>query len=271
MSNPLKKLLQPLYRYNEYRRVCGTIHTYCMFIGYPRSGHTLVRSLLDAHPNAVIANEEHVLGHVADGTTSRFTLYTRILENTRTQAQRRNEWTGYSYHVPGGRQGTYTTLHVIGDKKGGESARLLHKKPYLTETLKRIVQVPLRTVHCIRNPYNNIASMAVRSNRSIEAVLEEYRERVAFITDWRKKRVYGKHYLDVYHEALIEQPEKTLSELLAFLTLPESKEYSTHAKRIIFTEPRMHAAEVSWKKSEIQEIEHLIATTPFLSRYATEH
>ena len=34
-----------------------------LFIGYPRSGHTLVSSLLDAHPHVAVANEYKLLGH----------------------------------------------------------------------------------------------------------------------------------------------------------------------------------------------------------------
>ena len=32
-----------------------------LFIGYPRSGHTLISSLLDAHPHVAIANEYKLL------------------------------------------------------------------------------------------------------------------------------------------------------------------------------------------------------------------
>ena len=28
-----------------------------LFIGYPRSGHTLIASLMDAHPNVIVSNE----------------------------------------------------------------------------------------------------------------------------------------------------------------------------------------------------------------------
>jgi hypothetical protein len=43
------------------------LSTLCLFIGHPRSGHTLGGALLDAHPNAVIAQKLDVLGLVLDG------------------------------------------------------------------------------------------------------------------------------------------------------------------------------------------------------------
>ena len=47
------------------------LQAYCMFIGYPRSGHSLVGSLLDAHPNIIIAHELNALQFVVAGCTGR--------------------------------------------------------------------------------------------------------------------------------------------------------------------------------------------------------
>ena len=44
-----------------------TIQLYCMFVGYPRSGHSLVGTLLDAHPDIVIAHELDALRHIRAG------------------------------------------------------------------------------------------------------------------------------------------------------------------------------------------------------------
>ena len=38
-----------------------------MFIGYPRSGHSLIGSLLDVHPNAIVAHELDALKFVGAG------------------------------------------------------------------------------------------------------------------------------------------------------------------------------------------------------------
>ena len=42
---------------NLTKDVIDGIKTFVMFIGYPRSGHSIVGSLMDAHPHMVIANE----------------------------------------------------------------------------------------------------------------------------------------------------------------------------------------------------------------------
>ena len=59
------------------------LETYCMFIGYPRSGHSLVGSLLDAHSQVVIAHEMNVLKFIDVAEFTAPELYWLILENSR--------------------------------------------------------------------------------------------------------------------------------------------------------------------------------------------
>jgi len=55
---------------------CDRLEGYCMFIGYSRSGHTLVGSLLDAHPEMVIAHELDALKYIMAGFGRR-TIFSR--------------------------------------------------------------------------------------------------------------------------------------------------------------------------------------------------
>ena len=43
------------------RKLYDGIRTFVLFIGYGRSGHSLVAAILDAHPKIVIAHEFDVL------------------------------------------------------------------------------------------------------------------------------------------------------------------------------------------------------------------
>src|SRR3989344_1389974 len=35
----------------------SSVRTFILFVGYPRSGHSLIGSIMDAHPNIIIAHE----------------------------------------------------------------------------------------------------------------------------------------------------------------------------------------------------------------------
>ena len=53
-----------------------------MFVGYPRSGHSLIGSLLDAHPNMLVAHELSALKYLLAGFRKEQIFYL-LLENSR--------------------------------------------------------------------------------------------------------------------------------------------------------------------------------------------
>ena len=45
--------IKSMFKGGAYEAVANNLETLCLFIGYPRSGHSLVVSLLDAHPEMI--------------------------------------------------------------------------------------------------------------------------------------------------------------------------------------------------------------------------
>src|SRR5437016_14440476 len=90
------------------RRRCArdlaTVERFCLFVGYPRSGHSLVGALLNAHRHAVVAHELDVMRYVTGGY-SREEIYRLLLwKDGRFQSKGRSH-NGYDYTVPGQWQG----------------------------------------------------------------------------------------------------------------------------------------------------------------------
>ena len=84
-----------------------------MFIGYPRSGHTLVRSLLDAHPNAIVANELDVISKWQQWNTAdknKYFLFNQLYLNSIKTATVQHR---YSYSVSGQWQGKYNRSILV--------------------------------------------------------------------------------------------------------------------------------------------------------------
>ena len=88
-----------------------------MFIGYPRSGHTLIGSILDAHPNMVIANEYNVLAlwqNYTRGHRNKQYLFEQLYKNSFAEARHGDRSTDdcfpktkYKYLVPNQWQGKF--------------------------------------------------------------------------------------------------------------------------------------------------------------------
>ena len=247
------------------RRRFDDLQAYCMFIGYPRSGHSLLGALLDAHPEAVIAHEADVLRYVQAGFR-RLQVFSLILENSRGYGTRRE--IVYDYTVPGQWQGRYRRLRVIGDKKGGRSTRRLAASPKLLQRLRQTVGVPVRFVHVARNPFDNIATIFERSSpgRGLDAAVSEYLALCATVQELRQRLGAGA-MLDVRHETLLASPHQSLQQACAFLGLEEEPAYLDACAGILYAAPRRTRHHVEWPREQVDRVERAIERFEFLAGY----
>ncbi|HEY3248762.1 MAG TPA: sulfotransferase [bacterium] len=238
----------------------------CLFIGYPRSGHSLVGSLIDAHPRAVIAHEVNVLDFLARGF-SREQIFVLLRDNARAFARKGRRWSGYAYAVPGQWQGRFTRLEVIGDKKGGGTTKALRRSPQLLDRLAAVVGVPVRFIHVIRNPYDNISTMARRSRRPLETAIEAYFGLSRAVVDVRSALAPGA-MLDLRYEDLVADPPRRVRDLCAFLGLEAPDDYLRACAGIVFGAPRQTRFEVPWPDESVDRVAERIAEFPMLHGYA---
>ena len=59
---------------------------------------------------------------------------------------------------------------VIGDRKGQDTALALIDKMSLLDEIREVIQVPIKLIHVIRNPFDNIATMMLRAVKSRDVV-----------------------------------------------------------------------------------------------------
>jgi sulfotransferase family protein len=245
------------------RMLSSQIETFCMFIGYPCSGHSLVGALLDAHPEAVIAHELNALSLFSSGMKPR-QLYRRILENERAfVAGGANPRPGYELSVPGAWQGRLNRLRVIGDKNGGESTKLLAAEPDLVPRLERKLRVPVRAIHVVRNPYDNIAS---RKNKGINKLMPRHFALVK--TNAKQRRRLGDRVMDVRHEDFVAHPRERLAELCRFVGLEPTPDYLEACAQIVFASPHQSRHEVDWPPKLRAKVDSRIARYDFLAGYS---
>ena len=253
------------------RRFFDGVERYCMFVGYPRSGHSLVGSLLDAHPEAVIAHELDALRLVKWGFGRR-QLYWLLLENSRGFAREGRRWTGYAYQVPNQWQGRFDRLRVVGDKRGGGSTMRLASDPGLLGRLKKTVGQGIRYVHVVRNPYDNVATMYRRAlardpDTDLASITAGYLLRCE--TNARLKGHLGENeVLDVHHEAVIDDPKAALGGLCRFLGLQAGEDYLRDCASIVFDSPNKSRHAVEWDRGSLEAIRAATSRFDFLEGYS---
>jgi hypothetical protein len=244
------------------------VERYCMFLGYPRSGHSLVGSLLDAHPDVVIAHGLDALRLLRLGF-GQDQLYTLILANDRSFTAFGRRWTGSDYTVPGAWQGRFRRLRVISDKKGGQSTRRLGERPALLQRLRRTVGVPLRAVHVVRCPFDNIASMQLRRPATLEQVVEEYFGLCETMAELCR-RLDTDELAEVRYEDLVADPASSLRSLAGFLGVGGDEAWVAAAAAVVDDRPSRSRTRVTWPPELVAGVERRIGRYDFLAGYGFE-
>jgi len=243
------------------------LEKYCMFVGYPRSGHSLVGSLIDAHPNAVIAHELDALAHIEEGV-SRQQLFQLLIDNSRTFTESGRRWQGYNYEVPAQWQGRYTELKVIGDKKGGASSISLATKPGLLTRLQETIDLEIAFIHVIRNPFDNISTMfRRRRSQDLGVVCEAYFSRCDAMEEIKSCTEPGR-LLDVRYEAFVRAPKTCLLRLCDFLGLECRDDYLEACTSVVFNAPSKTRYAIPWSVKDIAAVQEKIGSYAFLQGYS---
>lgn len=263
--------IESLYQGTRHRGMFDHVEGYCMFVGYPRSGHSLVGSLLDAHPDVVLAHELDALAYLTAGF-GRNQIYWLILKRDReftktgrTHATRGRNRTTFSYTVPNQWQGRFERLRVIGDKKGAASVRRLRDDPYLLDRLANTVGVGVHLIHVVRNPFDNIATMSLRGGRTLTECMDDYFLMCATVAGIKRRSDFS--MLDVRLEELIEDPEGTLAELCRFVGVDPNPSFISDCRKVVSPSPHRSRYEVPWTPGLIEAAQHRMADFGFLNGY----
>ena len=272
------------------------VEMFLFFIGYGRSGHSIVASIMDAHPNVVIANEYYLFNKLDSRRRlqTKLGLFNELYQNSYTSAL--NGWRspvntskGYNLHLNRTWQGQFHKLQVIGDKTAGATAMLYNqsttrfRKVY--RRLKGIVGVPFRVVHVVRNPYDMIATVALYHASSIPDVKVNASPDKPFrnftflalavnlvLTKARAVQSLSLHYkllpLEIFLEDLIKEPATIILEMCRFMGVACTEDYVTACTRKVYGKALRSRETVVWPRALQRKVEVAIRELPFFNRYS---
>lgn len=246
------------------------VRAYVMFVGQPRTGHSLVGALLDAHPRALIAHELDALKYVEAGYDRRRLFALAVRTQQRRVAAGHQQRIGYKYLVEGQPQGRYERLEVIGDKKGGQSTLRLGRDIGLLDRLQRTVGVDVFIVQVVRNPFDVIATMHRREpRRSLPDVVDRFFDQADTSAEVRR-RVGEAHFHQLRHEDVVADPRRVLADLCSFVGLDAPAAYLDACASIVFDAPRRTRDDVPWTADLLAEVSQRAAARPDLAAYRFE-
>ena len=157
--------------------VIDGVKTFVFFMGYSRSGSSIISSLMDAHPHMVVAYQYKVINSLKSGNqllTNKAYLYEELYKRSRNDStegwrSEHNVDKGYTLHIGTGWQGKYDKyVSVIGDKTADKTVNLFAHSPSLFSEaytkLQETVGVPVKAIFVVRNPYDIISTRILYSD-----------------------------------------------------------------------------------------------------------
>ncbi|HEY2326944.1 MAG TPA: sulfotransferase [Gaiellaceae bacterium] len=249
------------------------LQAFCLFIGYPRSGHSLVGSFLDAHPDIALGHEARAMKRVAVGGWSQAQIVSDLVTNAAEQASRKTGRTqsGYFYEVPGQWQGRVRKLVVCGDKGGGDTSRRLAVDPSELRKFADAIEVPLRLVHVMRNPYDIVARIARVTRGGVpKQTLDEAILRFSVLALANGAVLESDAFVvsSVRHEDVVAKPQAELRRLCEFLGIEPTADYLESCASIVWEKPHQTRRLVEWSDTQVDRLRMVIDQHPFLAGYS---
>ena len=240
-------------------RDLAQLRSFCLFVGYPRSGSTLVAAMLNAHPDVLLGHELDAVGFVR-WHCRRNQLFHAIRSSVDEFEQAGSRWEGYDYEIAGA--AGYRRLLVIGDKEASLSAVRIGGDASLVGGMAETVGVPLKLVHVVRNPFDNIATMYLRGRYPIlrlplSACIAKFGKMVQTIESL-KREVASDDFFELHFEDVVERPKDVLEALCAFFELDTPREYVDAATAIVKA-PKVARDCVAWAENDVRAVEEIIA------------
>lgn len=256
------------WRNRKYWQDFERVGSYCTFIGCGRTGHSLIGSLIDAHPDMVMSDELNVVTLI-EKRFSKQQIYSLIIEESKNQAKEGREVTGYSYQVPNQWQGKFNNLKVIGDKFSTTTTAILQQKPYLLALLKKRLNTEIKFIHITRNPYDVIKTFTTREGIELNVAIELYTLACQAIAEV-KSQIKSDCLLEFSHEAFVQNPQEYLTKICNFLAVEIPINYLEDCSSIVYKSPHKSRYEIDWDRESINSVNQIIAKFPFLQNYSFE-
>ena len=271
------------------------VQKFVLFVGYGRSGHSIIGSMMDAHPDMIIANQyllfEKWRTQAAKLMNKAYlfnALYNKSFADV-TKGLRRAEANrkGYTLHMNNSWQGQFNHLKVIGDKSGEMTSRLYKQSPVKLQKYYRelvdTVRMPVHTIHVIRNPYDIVATKALYIASSTRhklpasetnkfdnpEVLMAAAKGLFKVAESTKDFIVSCNLsvLEVYSEDLIEDPKSTMKKICNFLDLECWDEYLQQCYDKTYKSPSKTRNVVKWTSEILDYINGKLMRYPNFHRY----
>ena len=280
--------------------VVESVEKFVFFVGYGKSGHSLIGSVMDAHPDIVIANEYFLflkcapqLKAGASIFDTKTHLFNELYKNSYLSSKcgwRSDSKTSKGYNLDVGSQwaGTFRQLRVIGDKSGGTTSDLMESgKGYkCLEQMVGDLNMSVVAVHVVRNPYDMIAtSIQYKLSTVIDTKASDILHRKLrpgynlqmsttdrLFSRARAVKVVSKKVtvVEIHIEDYIKDPRRCVLEICNALEVPCPQDYVEGCYQKAYRNVSRSRDLIEWEPAILHIIQERMKEFPFFRGYTFE-
>lgn len=284
------------------QHVVRNVERFVIFVGYGSSGHSIISSVMDAHPNIVVAQEFKVFRQALKYNCTELLRNKTYLLN----AIYRKSWDDAHYGITNVQKalaghhygvgivsnfswhGMYKNLKVVADKGAGAVTEIYaHNPKRLREAYKQLsstLQIPIQAIHVVRNPYDMIASNSFfglvrlgnppteRNKYNKTATLQLVKARTfamaESVINMKKDAELNLKVLDIHNADYVKKPVETVKRICAFLKVDCFEGYLQACNQKAYSSTSKTRRLVAWPKKMLAEIDESMKKFPFFHRYS---
>jgi len=267
-ENPKKPPYSRLIRNHEKGlEKFNKLETFCLIIGNARSGSTILGSAIDAHPNAIIANETKASNDFWRGLNKE-TILQEVVDNATQNHKNSRPSEDYKYQI-GEAPTTKKMVRVYGDKIWNPATLLLHGDYSLIPRLSNTLRANIFLIASIRNPFDTVATMHKRSHAPIADRIRWYFMHCDAICAIEARSPKASFML-CHHEMLIANPNEQLLRICEALNLSPDKKYLESISKFLFKSPSKSSNQIDWAAKDIEHILIRMEDFSFLKTYQNQ-
>lgn len=284
------------------RKVVEAVERFVFFLGWPRSGHSIVASMMDAHPEMIIA-QHFLLFKEHPNVASKQLLLNRNKRLVKTKFfselyhdshysanhYRKSAIKGYNLSVDTHWQGAFNKLRVIGAREAGYVSSRYSEDPLLLGLYYQILVdklgIPVHVLLVVRNPYDMIATSLLYNASSVckrkvcaskdhpyndSQRLMQQAELIFQDAAAVEEMIRDNHLnvLEIHHEDHIKDPVRTMQQICEFLEVECPEDFLRECERKTFKVVSNARETVVWTKEVLDFVERKISRHSFFSRYS---
>jgi hypothetical protein len=136
--------------------------------------------------------------------------------------------------------------------------------------LKQTVPNPVRFIHIVRNPYDNIATLALKDTHDLASAIQFYFQ-LCQVNEKISRQAGFANVLTLKHEDVIANPEDVLTSICNFFDQPAETDWLTSCTGIIADRPSRSREKINWIPEAVQTIKTNIRNYGFLDGYSYEN